>query len=314
MRKKASNKRRTNPIIFLFLLGGTIFIFLHALDSGSFSELMNTYFPKTNDTATDFNKDKLSIHFVDVGNADSAVVLLPDSSVLLIDAGDRDHADSLCDFIESLGIDTIDYAVATHPHEDHIGGFPEVFDRFDIKRICAPKIPESFTPTTLCYEQLLDAISSEKIKITPAEENLLYAECGGAEVVCLFPSSGKEYSSLNDYSAVFLITFGETAVLMTGDIEEEAEANIILSHDVGADVLKIAHHGSYTSTTHKFLKAVAPTYAVISCGADNLYGHPHAVTLKKLSSIKTYRTDLCGTITMISDGKSIEFFTERAEK
>lgn len=251
--------------------------------------------------------DEVLVYYLDVGQADSQLIRLPDGANILIDAGTRAAGDGLTAYLQELGVRKIDALIATHPHEDHIGGMAKVIGNFEVGRIYMPKVAESQTPTTRTYEDLLDAIAAKGLKITQAKAGVTVLEDGGAKVELLAPG-GEAYDGLNDYSAVTKLTFFEKKFLFTGDAEKDSEREMVESgRDLKCDVLKCGHHGSSTSTTAAFLKAAGPSYAVISCGAGNDYGHPHKEVLDRLekAGIAVYRTDLQGTILMRCDGERI---------
>lgn len=256
----------------------------------------------TNDflmTALPGNSD-MRVSYIDVGQGDSEFIELPNGETLLIDAGTNETGKEAVNYIKSLGYTSIDYVVGTHPHEDHIGGLDDVINTFNIGKIYIPKI----TADTKTFEDVLDAIDSKGLTINTAKAGVTLVESEGLSVKILAPVSDS-YSNTNDYSAVIKIIYGDTSFLFMGDAEELSESQI--TDDVSADVLKAGHHGSSTSTSETFLDKVSPSTAIISCGKDNSYGHPHKETIDKFNErgIKYYRTDQLGTITAISDGKNI---------
>ena len=249
----------------------------------------------------------LEVYFFDVGQGDSELIRLPGGENILIDAGTSSTEDELVGELRSLGAETLDLVVATHPHADHIGGMAAVIDAFDVRQVVMPRVSESDTPTTKTYENLLQSIADKGLTITPAEPGDELLSSGGAVLTVLAPN-GKDYGDLNNYSVVLRLTYGEDSFLFTGDAEEESEEEMLsLDWPLTATVLKCGHHGSETSTSPAFLDAVSPQYAVISCGVDNDYGHPDAVTLEKLEAAGTevFRTDLQGTILASTDGSGV---------
>lgn len=249
----------------------------------------------------------LEVYFFDVGQGDSELIRLPGGENILIDAGTSSTEDELVGELRSLGAETLDLVVATHPHADHIGGMAAVIDAFDVRHVVMPRVSESDTPTTKTYENLLQSIADKGLTITPAEPGDELLSSGGAVLTVLAPN-GKDYGDLNNYSVVLRLTYGEDSFLFTGDAEEESEEEMLsLDWPLTATVLKCGHHGSETSTSPAFLDAVSPQYAVISCGVDNDYGHPDAVTLEKLEAAgaEVFRTDLQGTILASTDGSGV---------
>ncbi len=249
----------------------------------------------------------LEVVYFDVGQADSELIRLPGGQNILIDAGTSATQEALVGELRSLGVETLDLVVATHPHADHIGGMAEVIDQLDVRQVVMPRVAESETPTTKTYENLLQSIANEGLSITPAEPGAELWNQNGAVLTVLGPN-GSGYGNLNNYSVVLRLTFGEDSFLFTGDAETESEEEMLAKgYDLSATVLKCGHHGSETSTSQAFLDAVSPQYAVISCGVDNDYGHPDAVTLDKLSAagVEVFRTDLQGTITAVTSGSGV---------
>ena len=245
-----------------------------------------------------------TIGFIDVGQGDSEFIELPNGETMLIDAGTNETGKNVVDYIKSLGYTSIDYVVGTHPHEDHIGGLDDVIKTFDIGSIYMPKV----TADTKTFEDVLDAAESKNLMINTAKSGVSIMDTEDLSVKFLAPTLDI-YENTNDYSAVVKVVYGDTSYLFTGDAEEFSES--LITDDVNADVLKVGHHGSSTSTSTEFLKKVSPSSAVISCGKDNSYGHPHSETLQKLADMGTavYRTDELGTIVSVSDGKTINFDT-----
>ena len=245
----------------------------------------------------------LKVHFIDVGQGD-CILIEDGTSAMLIDAGNPENGPGIVSYIKNLGTQKLNFVLATHPHADHIGGMADVINAFDVEKIIMPKA----THTTRTFENLLLTIQNKGLKITAPVPGTEY-KLGDASFTILAPNSSS-YKDLNDYSVVIKLKYGSTSFLFTGDAEAVSENEILArGYDVKANVLKVGHHGSTSSTTERFLDAVSPRYAVICVGANNQYGHPAPETLSKLAErgIKIYRTDEAGTIVATSDGKSISF-------
>jgi competence protein ComEC len=250
---------------------------------------------------------KLKVYFLDVGQGDSEIVVA-DGKAMLIDAGTNASTTALLRDIKRLGITRFDVVVGTHPHEDHIGGMDRVINQFAIGTIYMPRV----ITTTKTFTDVLTAIKSKGLTVTTPVVGSSFT-LGSATCTILAPSAVSS-DDLNNASIVIKVTYGNASFLFAGDAETQSESAMLLgANSLKADVLKVGHHGSSSSTTPNFLKAVSPKYAVIEVGAGNDYGHPHQVTLNKLAAagVKVYRTDLNGTVTATSDGSSISFKTER---
>jgi beta-lactamase superfamily II metal-dependent hydrolase len=251
----------------------------------------------------------LKVHFMDVGQGDSVFIELPDGRNMLVDAGTRGSESTIRDYLRGRGVKKVDFIVGTHPHEDHIGSLDAVIKDFEIGEVI---MPEATTNTRVFYD-LLQTIKDRGLTIKKARAGVSIFEEGGLSAKLLAPQE-KEYQSLNNSSAVILLKYQDVAFLLTGDAQDESEKEILSAgYDVKAQVLKIGHHGSSSSTSSKFLQAVSPAYAVISVGAGNDYNHPHPVILERLakSGIITLRTDQRGTIVFETDGKVVNYSTSR---
>ena len=217
---------------------------------------------------------------------------------MLIDAGPAESGQKAADCIASLGYSRIDYVVATHPHEDHIGGMARILNSFDIGEIWMPRA----TSNTATFENLLDVIASRGIPVHAAEAGKVICADGNASATILSPRE-TSYSNLNDWSVILEVKVGEKSFLFTGDASTSVIEKACTQH---VDVLKVGHHGSKTSTDEKLVSQLSPSYAVISVGKHNSYGHPSSEALSALSSVPhLYRTDLQGTITIDCDGSSL---------
>ncbi|MGN2369410.1 MBL fold metallo-hydrolase [Clostridium botulinum] len=254
----------------------------------------------TNATTTKVH-ESTKVHYIDVGQGDSELIQIGNQNIL-IDAGCNDN--KALNYLKSQGISKIDYIIATHPHEDHIGGMTSVINNFEVGEFYAPKV----THTTKTFENMVKALQNKGLKITtPTVGDTLNID--SATLQFLAPNSAM-YQDMNNYSIVCKLRFGNTSYLFTGDAESLSEGEILAKQlDISADVLKLGHHGSHSSTSQAFLDEVNPRYAIVSCGKGNDYGHPHQETIDKLNKkgIEILRADVSGTIISTSDGNNINF-------
>lgn len=251
----------------------------------------------------------LRVHFLDVGQGDCALITF-DEEAMLIDAGPASAGDTVLRYLEDQGIKHLKYVVATHPHEDHIGSMDRVLSTFQVDTLIMPKM----TADTRTFEAMLTVINEKSIKVTAPAAGAQY-KLGDAAITLLGPVR-EDYEDLNNCSVVLKLEYGKSAFLFTGDAEAEAEADLLASGaDVSAQVLKVGHHGSSTSTSDAFLKAVSPSYAVLSVGAGNSYGHPDSKTLQKLKAAgcTVLRTDLEKTVVLESDGSGVSYVQDTPE-
>lgn len=220
-----------------------------------------------------------AVHFIDVGQGDS-VLLLSGGQAVLIDAGTAESGAAVVRYLEELGVTELYGAVATHPHADHIGGMAQVIEAFPIEHFYLG--PE--TQNTATYSGMLDALEEAGVQpVIPADGDELVFD-SGASLTFLGPADDVPKNNLNDRSLITLFRAGDQDVLFMGDAESAAEESLLAHHPaLTCDVLKVGHHGAATSSSEEFLQAVRPSTAVISCGVDNDYGHPSDQTLQNLS-------------------------------
>ena len=247
------------------------------------------------------------VHFLDVGQAD-CILVQSGALYALIDAGNNTDSRIILQYLNNLGISRFEYVVGTHPHEDHIGSLDTIINTYDIGKIIMPKVQAD----TNTFEDLLDSIAAKGLKVTTPQPGSIY-NLGDAELQILAPN-GSSYEETNDFSVVIRLVFGNTSFLLTGDAESLSEQEMISKgYTLQADVLKVGHHGSASSTTTSFLSKVNPLYSVICVGVDNTYGHPSPSTLQRLNNagVTVYRTDINGTIVFSSDGQNLSVSFEK---
>lgn len=246
---------------------------------------------------------ELSVHFIDVGQGDAALIL-SDGEAMLIDTGIYEGAQELIDYIHAQGVQKLTYAVATHPHSDHMGAMDEVITKFPIESFLKTEAVNDNKP----YRYMMEELADKKTNVINPQPGDSY-QLGQAQFTVLAPLSMDYGSNLNNSSIVIRLDYGDTSFLFTGDAEIEEELDLVENGIAPADVLKVGHHGSETSSSNTFLDAVRPACAVISCGKDNRYGHPDAEVLKRLEerNVEILRTDEKGSIVFHSDGKELSW-------
>ena len=249
------------------------------------------------------------VHFIDVGQGSSTLIQQGKNGIL-IDSGLADYGDTVSDFIKSCGVTDLEYVIATHPHDDHIGSLSQVMDDFTVGKIIMPELAEFNTPTTRVYERLIDYIVDNNIDAYAAEFGDVY-EMDDVKIQILGPV--KQVKDLNDMSVICKVYASESTFMLLGDAEKEELASVYeynnkYGADLKSDVILLGHHGSSTSIYKPFLNKVDAKTAVISCGRNNSYNHPHKEALDycKQNGIAVVRTDIHGTITYRSTEDSFE--------
>ena len=251
---------------------------------------------------------KMEVHFIDVGQGDATLITC-DGHAMLVDAGDYSKGTAIQNYLQKQKVKKLDYLILTHPDSDHIGGAPVIITKFGIDKVFV----SNYEKDNKTYQKLIQALDNKRLKYTTPAVGTSYF-LGTAEITILGPND--TYDNPNDASVALMVRNGENRFLFTGDAGEDAEQDILaVGIDLAADVYKAGHHGSSTSTSQEFFEAVSPSCAVISCGEDNSYGHPHAETLNtfRMNGVKVYRTDEDGTIVATSDGKEITFNVPASE-
>lgn len=250
-------------------------------------------------------ESSFSVHFIDVGQADAALVEC-DGHFMLVDGGNRGDSDVIYTVLKKAGADKLDMVVASHAHEDHIGGLPGAFSYATAELTLCP-VTDYDSDIFRTFKEYAEEKGGG---LTVPEAGDMY-DLGSAEVEILGLNAGED---TNNTSIVLMIRYGETSFLFTGDAEREAEQALLDSGaELKADVLKVGHHGSDTSTSYPFLREVMPEYAVISVGEGNSYEHPEEGPLSRLrdAGCKILRSDLNGDIIISSDGKKLSITTDK---
>lgn len=253
----------------------------------------------------------LLVTFLDVGQGDCVFLQSPSGNTLLIDGGPESATQTVLDFLDEKGVIGLDAVIASHLHEDHIGGLISVIDVYPIGKYYEP----SFYPTSEVYNQLYDALKENNVTVlSPLASTNSFIEWDDDVEIRILSPYGIDYGTVDDFndtSYILRVTYGNTSLLLTGDATQVAEKlalKALPNSYFKADVLKVGHHGSSDSTGTKFLDAVNPTIAIISCGLNNEYGHPDQALLDRLNkrNITIYRTDQDGSITLLLDGTNVK--------
>ena len=299
-KRRRRSKKKSNPIVtiivFILFIAGVIYT-----RTGPLVEEKGREVPPDS---------QLMVYFLDVGQGSSTLIQSGTSGVL-IDAGETEYGDDVCSFIEEVGITKLEYVVATHPHSDHIGGLPQVLEKFGVGTVYAPELAERTVPTTRIYENFLDAVaqSGAQAKYAKVGDEFTF---GGAYFRILGPV--EQLDDLNNMSVIIRMVYGETEMMFVGDAEnEEMQTLCDYGGNHNADVYLMGHHGSSTSIHKEFLARVSPSIAVISCGEGNSYGHPHREALEYIekNNLTCLRTDTDGCITFTCTADGFTYETER---
>lgn len=255
------------------------------------------------------------VDFIDVGQGDSIFIHTPDGVNALIDAGEKEYGDKVVSHLRRARVRRLDLVVMSHPHSDHIGGMPAVFEAFPVGTV----LDSGYAHGTALQEKVLRIIETRKIPYRRARSGMEIPLGAHARLEVLLPDKTLlkgTASDANNNSIVVRLVCGQVRMLFPGDLEREGEGKLIASRrDLSSQVLKVPHHGSSDSTSLELLRMVGPQYVVISVGARNEYGHPHRRTLRRLAKDRTgaemFRTDKNGTVTLLTDGRGIVVEKER---
>lgn len=300
-KKIKKNIKRNFFEILIILLA-----FLIINNQDKIKNLFNQNNNQNQNTYINTNNDLLKVHYLDVGQGDSIFIELPNNETMLIDAAESYQSENIINYLKNLNYQKIDYVIGTHPHTDHIGGLKDIINTFEIGKIYMPKV----VSTTKTYESLLMAIKDKNLKINTAKAGTSIIDTDALKINILAPNNST-YTELNNYSVVTKITYGTTKFLFMGDAEKLSENEI--KEDVTADVIKIGHHGSNTSSSIDFIKKVNAKYGIISVGLNNKYNLPKEETITNWenSGTKIYLTSTNGTIRASSDGTNIKIESEK---
>ena len=261
---------------------------------------------QTQQTETFTENDILNLTMVDVGQADG-FVFMQDGKTAVIDCGTRSTGKNLVEYLKQNNVTKLDYVVGTHPHDDHMGGMYDVITNFEVGEVIIPKVTKN-NITTNWYLKLMNELKTGGYKVTYPNVGDEFT-LGKATMKVIAPFEEPE-SNLNNYSIVLKVSLGEMDVIMTGDMEKDVEKQILAKNtDIDAEILKLGHHGSDTSSCVEFIDAVSPQYALCSSKVGNKYEHPIKLTMDNLKerNIPVYRTDESGTVVVKITPKNVEF-------
>ena len=258
------------------------------------------------------NEKTMSMHVIDVQKGDAIYINCGEKNIL-VDSGEYSYFKTVDKYLKEHDVKKLDLVVVTHPHTDHMGSMSEIIKKYKIEKFIMPQVPESITPTSSIYKFMLEALKEKEVAVQKPNPLETFS-VGDITVTVLAPI--KQYQNTNDNSVVICVTFKNKKILLTGDAEKGSEEDILRKNfDIKADILKVAHHGSNTSTTDAFLKKISPKYAVLSTSEEYIknFNFKGPKSLKKLEkrNIKTFRTDLNGNIIFITNGEEIKVKCEK---
>ena len=305
--RKSTADKLKKPLLYLVicivLLSGTLYYYVKG----------ETLAPGFSDWADEYTADGLEVHFIDVGQGDCTLLLCGEAAVL-VDGGECEYGRDIINYCRHHGVEKLDLLVATHRHSDHIGSLRFVIDQMQVDEVLINSCGSSSNIDSYDYCEFNSALTMNNITATLAENASVYQyDDLVVDVMTVMADSTEE----NDSSVILRCEYENSSVLLTGDIGEEAELQLLADNaGLDCDLLKVAHHGSKHSLCSAFLETVTPRIAVISCGEDNPYGHPHEAVLQRLQNVGSavYRTDLTGTVAFSCKNNSIELISDRKEE
>lgn len=315
----ATMKKHTKLRIWMILVFVHIMLVGCSNDAATKSDVISSQNPQnvenlTNEGSfweelTSEEKSELLVHFIDVGQGDS-ILIESDEEYMLIDAGENDMGERVVNYLKSVGVTKLSYVIGTHPHSDHIGGLDDVIRAFDVDKVILPDKEH----TTKTFEDVLDAVIDKGLKLTKPVVGETYTI--GKASFCIIAPNADYGDNLNNWSVGIKLIYQDTSFLMYGDAEKIAEQDMLNNGiDLSADVLKLSHHGSSTSSIKQMIEAISPAIAIIEVGEGNSYGHPHQeiLDLLKNQGITVYRTDELGTILVYSDGENLKIASKKIQ-
>ncbi len=307
MEQQKGSKKALKVALLLLLAAGAVVCILPYGAAASWHRIFAFF--GLNDIPAAAEQSPMSVHVLEVGKADS-IFIACNGKYMLVDGGTADRGETVTQYLNRRGVTKLDYVVNTHPDEDHIGGLAQVIARYPIGQYFASVLPQSLIPSSDEYIAVQQALSQKNLKTSvPKCGDTFFL--GDLKIQVLAPVHSGD--STNNNSIVLRLTYGETTFLLMGDAEKEEESDLLATGtDLSANVLKVGHHGSNTSTTAAFLNAVHPNYAAISV-ADDSNHLPKNEILKRLNDAgaQIYRTDISGTLIFLSDGKTVSVYTGR---
>lgn len=293
-------------ILIIILIVYIVMIYFESQNNGESTQ--DSHAPASSSlTVSSGELGNVEYHFIDVGQGDATLIRTPEGDIL-IDTGENSAEEDLKNYLDLCGVDDLYYAVFTHPDSDHIGGADMILAEYEVLNVIKP----DFEKTTKVYTRMMEAIEAEGCTVYNALPGETYS-LGEFDMFVLGPDPENNELDSNNSSIVIKATWGNTTAMLTGDAEKPAEESILRTFsaaELGSMLLKMGHHGSKTSSTDAWLAAVNPKIAIISCGLNNSYGHPHAEALARITPYvgeSIYRTDLLGTIVFVTDGESFTY-------